>query len=126
MSKLRIQTAIAIVLASIGASPLFAQDGANGRPLLQRVPSYTAWYYDGRDDPRDFPTNGFFPGDFAANPSGAAIGATGIFGFTPYRAAAQPVDESRSDRTACAQRYRSYNAASGSFVGHDGARHRCR
>ena len=125
MSKPKILAIIAIVLGSIGASPLLAQDRPNRQPFLQRMPSYTAWYYDGRDDPRDFPTNGFFPGDFAANPFGAAVSATGIFGFTPYRAAAQPVDELRFDRTACARRYRSYDAASGSFVGYDGARHRC-
>jgi len=126
MSKPKISSAIAIVLASIGALPLFAQGGPDDRPLLQRMPSYTAWYYDGRDDPRDFPTNGFFPGDFASDPSGAAISATGLFGFRPYRTAAQPVDESRSDRSACARRYRSYDALSGSFVGYDKARHRCR
>lgn len=126
MSKPKISTAIAIMLASIGAPPLLAQGAPNGRPFLQRMPSYTAWSYDGRDDPRDFPTNGFFPGDFAADPAGAAIGATGIFGFAPYRATAQPVDEPRLDRTACARRHRSYDAASGSFVGYDGARHRCR
>jgi hypothetical protein len=125
MSKPKITFTIAIILAAIGAPPLFAQGGPNGHPFLQRMPSYTAWYYDGRDDPRDFPTNGFFPGDFAANPSSAAISATGIFGFTPYRAAAQPADEPQFDRTACA-RHRSYDAASGSFVGYDGARHRCR
>jgi hypothetical protein len=27
--------------------------------------------------------------------------------------------------TSCAQRYRSYDAASDSFLGHDGRRHRC-
>lgn len=126
MSKPKITFAIAISLAAIGTPPLFAQNGSNGQPFLERTPSYTAWYYDGRDDPRDFPTNGFFPGDFAANPSSAAISATGIFGFTPYRTAAQPVGESQFDRTGCARRHRSYDAASGSFIGYDGARHRCR
>src|SRR5665213_1186172 len=46
MSKPKILVIIAIVLASTGASPLLAQDGPNRRPLLERMPSYTAWYYD--------------------------------------------------------------------------------
>ena len=91
MSTPKILTAIATVL---GALALFAQDstfaqdagpyGPPGhRPFLRRDLSYHAWYYDGRDDDRDFPTNGFFPGDFAADPAHAAIGAAGLFGSTP-------------------------------------------
>jgi BA14K-like protein len=125
MSTLRILTATAAILASMGALPLFAQDNGPGRPpFLQRYPAYTAWHFDGRDDVRDFPTNGFFPGDFAAHPAGVAIGAAGIFGWTPR--SPRLADESQPDPNGCARRYRSYNAASGSFRGHDGAWHRCR
>ena len=52
-------------------------------PFLQRDVPSTAWYYDDRDDTRDFQNNGFFPGDFAAHPPSAWLGAAGIFGFTP-------------------------------------------
>jgi hypothetical protein len=113
MSKLRVLTVTAVMLASMGALPLSAQDGGNGPgrpPFLLRYSPYTAWHFDGRDDVRDFPTNGFFPGDFAANPPGVAIGAAGIFGFTPR--SPQVAYESQADRNACAQQYRSYNAAS--------------
>jgi hypothetical protein len=123
-SKLRVLTAAAVILASMGALPLSAQEGGNGPgrvPFLQRYPAYTAWHFDGRDDVRDFPTNGFFPGDFAANPPAAGIGAAGLFGWTarsPRLADGSPPD--------CAQPYRSYNPASGSVRGSDGAWHRCR
>ncbi len=127
MTKLRILTATAVITAviwaSMGAPPLSAQEGGNGpgrTPFLQRYPAYTAWSFDGRDDVRDFPTNGFFPGDFAANPPAAGIGAAGLFGWTarsPRLADGSPPD--------CAQR-RPYNAASGSVRRYDGAWHRCR
>jgi BA14K-like protein len=128
MSK--ILTATATILAAVGALALFAREAtfaqdsgpygpAGSRPFLQRDnSSYHAWYYDGRDDNRDFPTNGFFPGDFAADPAHAAIGAAGLFGSTP--------DYRGYFRAGCARRHRSYSAATGYFVGYDGAPHRCR
>ena len=127
MSKLRILAASAVMLASMGTLPLSAQDGGNGpgrAPFLQRYPAYTAWHFDGRDDVRDFPTNGFFPGDFAADPAHVAIGAAGLFGFTPEHAGARRVDGYY--QADCARSYRSYNPATGYFMGHDGTRHRCR
>jgi BA14K-like protein len=128
MSK--ILTATATIVAALGALALFAQDSsfaqdagpygpAGSRPFLRRdLSSYHAWYYDGRDDHRDFPTNGFFPGDFAADPAHAAIGAAGLFGSTP--------DYRGYYRAGCARRHHSYNATTGYFVGYDGAPHRCR
>jgi hypothetical protein len=127
MSTPKILTAFATVL---GALALFAQDSAfaqdagpygpaGSRPFLRRdLSSYHAWYYDGRDDDRDFPTNGFFPGDFAANPAHTAIGAAGLFGSTP--------DQRGYYQAGCARRHRFYNAATGYFVGYDGTPLRCR
>ena len=44
---------------------------------------------DGRDDHRDFPTDGFFPGNFAADPLYAATGgAAGFLDINPQRSAA--------------------------------------
>ena len=88
MSTPKILTAFATILAALGTLVLFVQDSsfaqdagpygpAGKRPFLRRDSYYNAWYYDGRDDQRDFPTNGFFPGDFAADPAHAAIGAAG-------------------------------------------------
>src|ERR1700754_1236168 len=133
MSKLSNLIATATVLASLGPAWVFAQAlgvpmHAGKWPTAPSRPSYGNWYYDGRDDARDFPTNGFFPGDFAANPANAAIGAAGIFGSTPSRApnaySSQVVLGSQRAQTRCARRYRSYDRASGTFLGKDHTRHR--
>jgi hypothetical protein len=120
MSTLRRLTAVAIVLASAAQTPLLAQD-------IRAVSSRGIWYFDGRDDDRDFPTNGFFPGDFAANPAGAWLGAAGIFGSNPSHAAnGYPgIVGAETGSTWCARRYRSYDPASRTFLGNDGLRHRC-
>src|ERR1700723_497285 len=129
MSTPKILTAFATILAALGTLVLFVQDSsfaqdagpygpAGKRPFLRRDLYRNAWYYDGRDDQRDFPTNGVFPGDFAADPAHAAIGAAGLFGSTP--------DYRGYYRASCARRYRSYNVATGYFVGRDGTPHRCR
>ena len=90
MSKLSNLVATAAILASLGPTSVFAQALGVPRdmgkwPIAQSGPSHGNWYYDGRDDARDFPTNGFFPGDFAADRANVAIGAAGIFGNTPSR-----------------------------------------
>jgi len=41
------------------------------------------FFYDNRDDQRDFPTNGVFPGNFAAAPPLAGVGAAGWLGNNP-------------------------------------------
>lgn len=41
------------------------------------------FFYDNRDDQRDFPTNGVFPGNFATNPFFAGVGAAGWLGSNP-------------------------------------------
>ncbi len=43
--------------------------------------------YDNRDDQRDFPTNGVFPGNFAADPFTASVGAAGWLGSNPQHSA---------------------------------------
>jgi BA14K-like protein len=126
MIKLSALTMAAAVLVIATATPAPAQD--YGRPTL-RYGNTSGWHYDGRDDDRDFPTNGYFPGNFAADPASAMIGAAGIFGSTPWRSAtpypSQVVFGAARDQAACAQRYRSYDPASRTFRGRDGARHRC-
>jgi hypothetical protein len=134
MIKLRIFVAATTILASSSPIPAFAQDpGAGGPPGLRSTTQSgfprIIWYFDGRDDTRDFPTNGFFPGDFAANPASAAIGAAGLFGSTPSRTSnsypSQSIVGSQHALTYCARRYRSYDRASGTFLGNDGVRHQC-
>ncbi|SRR5579871_3197794 len=41
------------------------------------------FFYDNRDDQRDFPTNGSFPGNFAADQWSAGVGAAGWLGSNP-------------------------------------------
>jgi hypothetical protein len=126
MIKARVPVTIATVLICAATTAALAQDYGR-RPL--RFGNTSGWYFDGRDDGRDFPTNGFFPGNFAADPAGAAVGAAGILGSTPWHSPlpypSQVVFGSARDKTYCARRYRSYDSASGTFLGSDGARHRC-
>lgn len=116
MSRLRVLAATVITLASIGAGSALAQSAH--QPFLQRDVPSTAWHFDERDDTRDFQNNGFFPGDFAANPGSAWIGAAGLFGFTPSGG-------SQFGPIYCTRRYRSYNRVPGYFQGDDGVWYRC-
>jgi len=128
MSKARTAIAAATILVSclalLAATPARAGDY---RGL--RYGNTSGWHYDGRDDDRDFPTNGFFPGNFAADPSSAWIGTAGFLGSNPWRSAApypsQVVIGSAREQSYCARRYRSYDPVSGTFVGRDGVRHPC-
>ena len=108
----------AAVMAVLGAQPTSAQDRAKRasmirHPLLisRNAPRYPIWYFDGRDDDRDFQTNGVFPGDFAADPANAAFDATSLFSrirtyIDPDCAAPAAVRALRG-RTGCTPRARS-------------------
>jgi hypothetical protein len=112
MSKPGLLLAAVAILAS-SPMPVSAADPGNGgsasvsQPAITRSgPPRIIWFFDGRDDTRDFPTNGFFPGDFAADPFGAAIGAAGLFGSTPRSfndVPSQAGAGSRHDRSVCAR-----------------------
>jgi hypothetical protein len=73
-----------LALAALAAgSPVSAQS-LGERPVRYGVTS--SFYYDGRGDNRDFPTNGVFPGNFAADPIDASIGgAAGFLEINPRR-----------------------------------------
>jgi BA14K-like protein len=127
MSTLRNTITAATILASLVSSA--ATPAWSGDYRVLRYGNTSGWYYDGRDDDRDFPTNGFFPGNFAADPSSAWIGGAGLFGSNPERSAlpypSQVVIGSARDPSYCARRFRSYDPASSTFVGRDGVRHPC-
>ena len=114
MSQAGIKAAIAAFLLCCG-TPLMAQDAAAPRSVAARaaVGGGNPFWYDGRDDARDFPTNGFFPGDFAANPAWAWLGAAGIFGSTPDRGYDRNpppvVIRSQADRASCVRHRRPDN-----------------
>ena len=124
MSTLRNTITAATTLACLAATPALAGDYR-----VLRYGNTSGWSYDGRDDDRDFPTNGFFPGNFAADPSSAWIGVAGLFGSNSWRSAvpypSQVVIGSARDPSYCVRRFRSYDPASGTFLGRDGVRHPC-
>jgi hypothetical protein len=126
MSKAGFAIVTATVLALLAPMPVSSQQ--------QRVLRYgntSGWSFDMRDDDRDSPSNGFFPGNFAASPFAALIGAAGLLGSNPRRSAAPypsqvvfglPAGEPA--QVSC-RRHRSYEPESGTFRAKDGARHRC-
>ncbi|OIQ73422.1 hypothetical protein GALL_449450 [mine drainage metagenome] len=74
------------------------------RPI--RYGNTSGHFFDGRGDHRDFPTDGFFPGNFAADPVYAAIGgAAGFLESNPQRSAAPYPSQTyfgfARDRTDC-------------------------
>jgi hypothetical protein len=74
---------LAVLAALVFNTPVFGGDYYGARPL--RYGNTSSWSFDARNDDRDFPNNGFFPGNFAANPWQASIGAAGFLESNPYR-----------------------------------------
>ena len=73
----------AALTAFMTASPALAQYFGE-RPI--RYGNTSGYFFDGRGDDRDFPTNGFFPGNFAAHPFYAQNGgAAGFLESNPQR-----------------------------------------
>ncbi|TAI66768.1 BA14K family protein [Bradyrhizobium sp. Leo170] len=83
MGRLKIVICAAI-LAAIPISPGSATEF--GYRVI-RYGQTSGWFYDNRNDNRDFPTNGVFPGNFAAQPNVAWTGAAGFLESTPQRSA---------------------------------------
>ena len=82
----RTRLLVLALTAFVAAAPASAQN--YGERTL-RYGNTSGHVFDGRDDHRDFPTAGFFPGNFAADPIYAAIGgAAGFLDSNPQRSAA--------------------------------------
>lgn len=127
-----IRTLFAIVTATVLAS-LVATPASSQQQRVLRYGNTSGWSFDIRDDDRDAKNNGFFPGNFASNPSIAWIGAAGLLGSNPRRSATPypsqvvfgpPINGPIPSHISC-QRHRSYDPASGTFRSKDGARHSC-
>jgi hypothetical protein len=83
---LRKRLLIAALTAFAATAPASAQN--YGQPTIP-YGNTSSFYFDGRDDDRDSPTDGVFPGNFAADPVYATIGgASGFLGSNPRRSAA--------------------------------------
>ena len=76
---------IVLLLTAISAGGAASAQDYGVHPL--RYGNTSSWSFDARNDDRDFPTNGFFPGNFAANPGYASVGAAGFLESNPYRSA---------------------------------------
>jgi BA14K-like protein len=127
MFRLRKAT-LALLASQLLAAQAHAGDDYGPRPLRYGHTS-PWWTFDARNDDRDVPTNGIFPGNFAANPPVASIGTAGWLESNPYRSP-QPYPSQvyfgpSSDVSICARRYRSYDPASHTYLGKDGLRHPC-
>ncbi|MVT66928.1 BA14K family protein [Bradyrhizobium pachyrhizi] len=81
LAMIAIRGLIACAAIALGVAAASAQQ----RPL--RYGNTGGAYFDGRDDDRDFRSNGYFPGNFAPDPFSAGFGAAGLFGSTPYHSA---------------------------------------
>jgi len=124
MITTRLTLLTASALALLSASQAAAQD----TPVL-RHGNTSGWSYDNRSDDRDAPSNGVFPGNYAADPSHAWAGAAGPLELNPRRSPApypsQVILRLDGDRVSCSRHHRSQESASGIFRGKDGVRHRC-
>jgi hypothetical protein len=125
---MRRKLALTILAAATLATPAYAGDGYGPRPLRYGITS-PWWTFDARNDDRDIPTNGVFPGNFATHPPLASIGAAGFLESNPYRSPSPYPSQVQfgppSPQTICARRHRSFDPASGTYAGKDGVRHRC-
>jgi hypothetical protein len=127
MITLRVLLTAAALCACAATTSAVAQD-YGGRTL--RYGNTSGWFYDGRGDDRDFPTNSYFPGNFAANPFGAMFGAAGIFESNPRRSpypypSQVVIGTAPADQIPCAGTYRSHDPAARTWVARGGVRRRC-
>jgi hypothetical protein len=83
--RTKAMTAMKALIACVAVALCAGAASAQDRPL--RYGSTGGWGFDGRDDHRDFRSNGYFPGNFAADPFSAGFGAAGLFGWTPQHSA---------------------------------------
>ena len=95
----------AAILSLTFATPVFAQAAI-------QEPGAFAFYY---------PNNDVLNGGRPTPAAGMGVRTPFLFGSNPYYAA----PDSDADGASCAARYRSYDPASGTFLGRDGRRHTC-
>jgi hypothetical protein len=106
----------AILLGALAASITSASAQVYGERPQRYGNTASFFFYDNRDDQRDFPTNGVFPGNFAAEPFFAGVGAAGWLGSNPQHSATPYPSQSYSvgvqGRVACPH-YRVEQASDG-------------
>ena len=115
--NLKLLTAAAVLSTAI-AAPAFAQQDVSRAQVVRHHES--ARVIEHRD-------SGFWPADVAAGVVGGAVGTAGAVASAPFRGTRNDNSYAYMDDNAsyCAQRYRSYDPASGTYLGRDGRRHVC-
>jgi hypothetical protein len=103
MTRFKILGAAAI-LSLMSATPVFAQAAI-------QEPGAFAFYY---------PNNDVLNGGRPTPAAGMNPQMPLVFGSNPYAAT-----DSSANGASCAERYRSYDPSSGTFLGFDGRRHAC-
>jgi hypothetical protein len=84
MTALQNTMLLIAVAASAVSTSASGQDYRYGSEGPQRYGNTASFFnYDNRNDQRDVPTNGAFPGNFAANPFFAGVGAAGWLESNP-------------------------------------------
>src|ERR1700739_3941908 len=120
MHRLKVLTAAAALLI---ATPVVAQELRGPDPYADGY-GYSYGYDHGYYD--NYQRNDFWPGRVAGDIVGGAIGTADAISTAPFRALnVNPSSAMGGDASYCAQRYRSYDPASGTFMGYDGRRHPC-
>jgi hypothetical protein len=123
MHRLKIIAAAATLLV---ATPVVAQEMGGGTlgPDPLYADGYGYRYHDGYYG--NYRRSDFWPGRVAGDIVGGAIGTADAIATAPFRAlSGNPSYAMGADASYCAQRYRSYDPASGTFLGYDGRRHPC-
>jgi hypothetical protein len=122
MTKLKLLSAAAILSAAI-ATPALAQE-------VIYNPGYCAQFYPNANCQNKGPNNPY-NGDYQRRQAyrNGSGGWNDRSGFWPGGVAAGVVGGAyaamNGEASYCAQRYRSYDPASGSYLGRDGRRHMC-
>jgi hypothetical protein len=127
-----------------GAAPAFTGAAPGAGTAWRGAP--TAWNGGNGAWHGGFHHRRFFPGAFAAGVAAGALGSYAYYGGPDYyydsgygdtyydnsgyyddgaTVAVVPVTPGGGDPAYCAQRYRSYDPASGTYLGYDGLRHPC-
>jgi hypothetical protein len=128
MIKARLAILTATVMACVAATPALSQ-----QQRVLRYGSTGGWSFDARNDDRDAPSNGFFPGNFARNPLAASIGAAGFLESNPHRSVAPypsqvvfgPLVNGPTVGHVSCRHHRAYDPTSGTYRSKDGVRHPC-
>jgi hypothetical protein len=112
---------LAAAIVALLVTPVAAQEfgGSTGPGPQARGYHRDGYYRDGyrRDD--------FWPGRVAGDIVGGAIGTAGAIATAPFRALDGNNSYAMAPNGYCAQRFRSYDPASGTYLGYDGRRHPC-